>query len=262
MNKMRSKMKRGRILSPIEKYKALFLLMFARELIRNSGEDVFRVERLAKSKKIKSDELEKQIKKRESPRKKKPKKGFDNIRDIVKREMSAEEKSQKKPSEKNNLNQLMKDTEKGFTAPKNVPLAPPKKPPQVSGRPPVLRIPQQRLPPRLQYLRPTPTEREIDLGNKINPFVRDPTIREIECLGPNEEINVYGQMGRQSTDIALSKEEIERIVDKFSKESRIPTFDGVYKVVVGKLIFSAMISAQQGSRFVISKIPPQPRQGR
>ncbi len=98
------------------------------------------------------------------------------------------------------------------------------------------------------------------MGNKINPLIRDPAVKEIECLGPNEEIYVYGLMGRQSTDIYLSKDEIDRIAEKFSRESKIPTFDGPYKVVVGKLIFSAMLSAQQGSRFVISKIPPQPHE--
>ena len=46
----------------------------------------------------------------------------------------------------------------------------------------MLRIPEIRLPPRLQYLRPRPTELEIDLA-KLNPLVKDQAVKIIECNG-------------------------------------------------------------------------------
>jgi len=114
-------------------------------------------------------------------------------------------------------------------------------------------IPQSRLPPRFQYLKPTPTKLEIDLG-KLNSLIKDPLVKNIECLGPNQKIIVSGMMGRRKTDIALSRDEIEQIIKKFSETAKIPVHEGVFKVVVGKLVFSAVISNIIGSKFIIRKM--------
>jgi len=123
-------------------------------------------------------------------------------------------------------------------------------------KPRVLRIPEPRLPMRLQYLKPTPHPVEIDLG-KLNPFIMDPIVRRIECNGPGERVAVMVPMPKY-TDIILSKEEIDEIIKAFEQKSKIPASEGIYRVVVGKFIFSAIISDVIGSKFSINKIAYAP----
>ena len=58
----------------------------------------------------------------------------------------------------------------------------------------------------------------------------------------------------QNTNIILNKEEIEDIIKIFVQKSKIPAGEGIYTVVVGKLIFSAIISDVIGSKFSIKKM--------
>jgi hypothetical protein len=125
-------------------------------------------------------------------------------------------------------------------------------------------IPDSRFPPHIQYVKPTPINKEIDLG-KLNAFVNDSRVMVIECYGPEENLTVKGGMGVKKTGIVLTKEEIDDIIQRFSKESKIPVQEGIFKVVVGKLILTAIISETVGSKFVIKKVVPeqtnQPNQG-
>lgn len=116
-----------------------------------------------------------------------------------------------------------------------------------------LRIPEPKLPPHLQYLKPVPREIKIDL-EKLNPLIKDPAVKIIECNGPDEHIVVRGTMGTKPTNIVLNKEEIESVIKKFSEISKIPAHEGIYKVVVGRLILSAIISEIIGSKFIIKKM--------
>lgn len=116
-----------------------------------------------------------------------------------------------------------------------------------------LRIPEQRLPPTLSYLRPIPTNKEIDLGN-LNVLVRDPLVKVIECNGSGSNIVVMGIMGRKNTPIKLTKEDIDRVISAFSKASRIPINQGLFKAAVGRLVMSAVVSEEVGTRFIIRKI--------
>ena len=118
---------------------------------------------------------------------------------------------------------------------------------------PSLIIPEPKLPSHLEYLRPIPDQSvEIDLS-KINPLIKDSAVRVIEG-NPNERVIVNGSMGTRPTNIVLNKEDIDRIINKFSETAKIPVNEGIYKVVVGNLILSAVISEVVGSRFVIRKI--------
>lgn len=120
-----------------------------------------------------------------------------------------------------------------------------------------LKIPESRLPETVQYLKPIPTSRMIDLG-KLHPLIRDSLVKVIECNGPDEKIIVMGTMGRKSTKIILTKEEINDTINKFSEAAKIPVHEGVFKVVFGRLIFSAMISEVVSSKFLIRKMVPGP----
>jgi hypothetical protein len=96
-------------------------------------------------------------------------------------------------------------------------------------------IPEQKLPSHLEYLKPIPVPGiEIDLG-KLNPLIKDQAVRIIEG-NPDEPVIVTGTMGTKPTNIILNKEDIDRIISKFSQLSKIPTEEGIYRVAVGNLI--------------------------
>ncbi len=116
-----------------------------------------------------------------------------------------------------------------------------------------LTIPETRLPPHFDYLKPVPTEHKINLG-KLNPLLNDQFVKIIECNGADKNIVVKGNMGEKQTAIVLNKEEIDDLIDFFSKETKIPVQEGVYKVVLGNLIFLAIISKVVGSKFIIKKM--------
>lgn len=117
----------------------------------------------------------------------------------------------------------------------------------------LLRIPEPRLPMRLQYLKPTPTKEEIDIG-KLNPLVKDPAVKIIECHGHDEPIIVRGQMGTKPTSIVLKKDEIEEIIQKFSETAKIPIQEGVSRIAVGNLVLSSINSKIISSKFIINKM--------
>lgn len=118
---------------------------------------------------------------------------------------------------------------------------------------PALSIPEPKLPSHLEYLKPVPTNiPEIDLF-KLNPLIKDRGVRIIE-VNPDEKVIVMGTMGTRPTDIILNKEDINRVINKFSELSKIPIEEGIYRVVVGNLILSAIISDVVGSKFIIKKM--------
>ena len=118
--------------------------------------------------------------------------------------------------------------------------------------PRALVIPRPKLPEHLRYLQPTSTKVQIDLG-KLNPLIKDKSVKAIECRGPNEKIIAH-TTSPKPTSIFLTKEEIEKIIQTFSEKSKIPTTTGHYKVVFGDLNLSAVISDTLGSKFIIKKI--------
>lgn len=128
-------------------------------------------------------------------------------------------------------------------------------PPMPQRRP--LPIPQAHsLPAHLQYLKPTMEQikpKEIDLG-KLNPLIEDRNVKSIEIEGSDQPVYVSGMMGRKPTAEKLSEDEIKEIINKFSKESKVPATDGVFKVLVGHLQLTAIVSDSIGTRFVIKKI--------
>jgi hypothetical protein len=122
---------------------------------------------------------------------------------------------------------------------------------------PKLIIPDQKLPPKFQYLKPSPTKREIDLG-KLNPLINNPATYSIECNGPDIPLKTRNRMGQeQTTNITLTKQEIKQIINKFQEITKIPALEGIYKVVAGDLIILAIISEIIGSKFIIKKMLPQ-----
>ena len=208
--------------------KRFILLEFTKELIRNSGEGEIEILKLENILKKQSEEKEIEITENEWTK-------------IV--EKTKEPKEELRRSSKSGLSEFSKRFQRA------IPFATSEKRSNL----PVLRIPRPKLPPRFQYLKPIPTNVEIDLG-KLNPLAKDPLVKNIECNGPNQNIIVEGTMGRKKTQIILNRREIDEMIYKFSKTAKIPIYEGVFRVVVGKFIFSAIISEVIGSKFIIRKI--------
>jgi len=113
------------------------------------------------------------------------------------------------------------------------------------------------LPPHLEYLKPIPTAGvDIDLF-KLNPLIKDVGVRLIEA-NPDERVIVSGTMGTKPTNIVLSEEDIDRIIDKFAQVTKIPAEEGIYRVAAGNLVLSAVISDITSSRFIIKKMITNP----
>lgn len=122
-------------------------------------------------------------------------------------------------------------------------------------------IPEIRLPPRFQYLKPTPTKQNIGTGiQQFDQMIQNPSITIIECYGPNIPLKIRTRTGGiKNTNTQLTKKEIDTIIQIFSEKTKIPIQEGIYNVTAGGLILSAVISDVTGTRFIIKKIIPQKR---
>ncbi len=96
---------------------------------------------------------------------------------------------------------------------------------------------------------------DIDLG-KLNFILSDREIVSAECAGPNKPITIRKAGKTFTTKVSLSKEEIQKLINKFSEKARIPVLGGIFKASVGNLILSAVISEFVGTRFIINKETP------
>lgn len=212
----------------VKEFRKFFLLQFTKELLINSGgSEVFKLKNVLKEEAKEEKQKVKEEKK--------------VIKQIIAKKQEPLFVLEKRPP-------MEKDLFKNFS-----------KPPLKRG-PRVLRIPEARLPAKFQYLIPTPTQKEIELG-RLNSLIRDPAVRIIECGGPDTNLFVRGAMGGKSTNIILNKEEIKDIIEKFSMASKIPVSEGVFRVVLGRLILSAIVSEVIGSKFIIRKMLYHPMPG-
>ena len=215
------------VLNAIQEKRIFFLLDFTYELIKNSDvRNISRLKEIVESRiygKITSGERE-------------------EIKKIVKEKISEEKKVTDRLLPSVKLTREMEDF---------MPMRRPRF--NISPAEAVIRIPESRLPPEFAYLRPVVQQTDIDLG-KLNSLIKDPGVKSIECGGPNKRLVVSGTMGMKPANIILTEEEIEEVIDKFSRVSKIPAHSGVFRVVVGSLILSAVISDVVGTRFMIKKI--------
>jgi hypothetical protein len=217
-----------------KEYRELFLLKFTEQLILHSKNiEIFKLEELLRQR--------------------------EKIKDVDEIKEEVREKLHPKVSEKNvsiSEDPFFKKEEKRILRPKFIR----KETPSPSPRK-ILRLPKPtQLPPQFSYLQPIPTDKSIELG-KLNILIQDRNVQSIECEGDDTKIFVIGTMGKKPTSIVLSKEEINAVIDKFSQESKIPKTIGIFKVVVGKLMLTAMISESVGTRFIIKKIEEKPAMG-
>jgi len=229
-------------------FRKVFILEFTKELIKNTE-------------KYKKLTIKKEVKKvlKEEPQIKEGKKKLpqkEELRKIVHEKIKEKNKriSQLKKEEtpfEGSIENIKKEFKKESR--------PVKTPAAKSSRsfPGPLRITEPLLPETVRYIKPVPIHKEIDLG-KLNPLIKDPFVNIVECFGPGQKIIVSGRMGRKKTPITLTKEEIDKVVKKFSESSKIPVHEGILNIAFGRLHLLSIISEVTSPRFLIRKMPNIP----
>lgn len=243
----------------VELKRKLVLLRITQELIRNSGEkEIFQLRKILKQdlmQKINKEPAQEKIEISPAP--------IISLQYPPKQEIIfSEEEKEIKPFEQKQTTQPLvhsKTKEISELKPKINPALNSTKYLSPQFALPQIKIPETRLPTNFEYLKPSPTEEEIDL-KKLNILIKDPLVKMIECTGAQQGIIVSGGMGRKPTNIKLSNQEIKEILEAFSSAAKIPLSKGVFKIAFGKLILSAIVSDVVDSKFIIKKMEtPMPQ---
>lgn len=123
----------------------------------------------------------------------------------------------------------------------------------------LLPIQPQRQIPQLQpqkfQFQPTYQQEQIELG-KLNPLTADNEITKIECQGAGMPILVTKASKINQTNIILTQQDIDNIIQEFSEKAKIPLISGVFRAAAGNLAISAIISEFTGSKFIIFRKTP------
>jgi len=230
----------GKLSEKDEAYKIFILMQFTKELLKHSASyDVSTLERILKEKK------EVEIKKRDLEKEKNELKLYQ----LIQRQRVVEETIPLFPKQK-------KHKKKTIVMRAPLPKLPQLKIPRATPHQlPLseLNIPYNQLPPELQHITPVPSKESLELG-KLTPYLNDPSISTIECRGPN--INITVKRGREirKTDLVLNQEEIDEVIQAFSRAVKIPIHEGIFRVAIGRVIMTSQVSGETGTKFVITKM--------
>ena len=91
---------------------------------------------------------------------------------------------------------------------------------------------------------------------KLDMFLNDINLTEIECPGPGKLILVKSFNRVSLTKLFLTQQEIHESIEKFSKAAKIPILGGLFKAAVGNFVMTAVVSEVVGTRFIIKKVTP------
>jgi hypothetical protein len=92
-----------------------------------------------------------------------------------------------------------------------------------------------------------------EIINEIKKIFNDPKVIMIECAGRDKFLTIRTATRVMLTRIKLTEEEIKSVINKFSKETKIPIINGLLNAIKENLSMSAIISDIAGSRFLIKK---------
>ncbi len=112
----------------------------------------------------------------------------------------------------------------------------------------LLQVPQ---PPK-QKVPPT----QISGLNSVTQFLNNPSIIGVESPGPGKPLLINRSGRIEPTNLMMTKESVDEIMQEISKQTRIPLISGVFKAVMGNYIITAIISDFVGTRFAIQKRMP------
>ncbi len=90
----------------------------------------------------------------------------------------------------------------------------------------------------------------------LGSFLVDPSVYSVECTGPGKPILVNKGGIIQTSQIILTQEAINNVIQEVSDKTRIPIVSGAFKAAFENFIITAIISEFVGTRFIIQKIVP------
>ena len=93
--------------------------------------------------------------------------------------------------------------------------------------------------------------------DRLMPIMNDRQVTSIECPGANKNIVVRKGMMKQNAPIIFSEDDISKIMDEISNKTKIPVIEGLFKVMINNLLFTALVSEFAGTRFKMEKIHQQ-----
>lgn len=99
-------------------------------------------------------------------------------------------------------------------------------------------------------------DKGLYLGS-IEKLINDHNVASIECPGPDKFISVHVRGRTRLTRIQMHKEDINEVLESFSREAHIPRIGGIFKAIVNNLVLTAIDTDVVGPRFIITKIHPQ-----
>ncbi|RMD67757.1 hypothetical protein D6817_00595 [Candidatus Pacearchaeota archaeon] len=107
--------------------------------------------------------------------------------------------------------------------------------------------------PPAQAKSPQQIEAEAQEFGRLKPLLLDPSVISVECPGAGKPIIVNRAGQLQTTQLTLTKEEINTILDNISKKTKIPIIPGLFKAAFGDYIVTAVISEVADTRFLVQK---------
>ena len=222
-------------------YSLVFLRKFAQELIKNSA-PLYVHESLEKKEKS-LEFLEKEITSKVKEDFVLSKKSIPVTKKNVQKEIKQLSKMDLTGMQKSILNNNQTLTPTSFTSPRNK---------ETESKAPFMEVSQ----PKEE--RAYPTE-GLYVGDLMK-LIKDPNVASLECPGPDKFVSVRVQGQTKTTRTQIPKEDINAILESFSRESRIPRIGGIFKAIVNNLVLTAIDTDVAGPRFIITKIHPQKSQ--
>jgi hypothetical protein len=89
-------------------------------------------------------------------------------------------------------------------------------------------------------------------------LLTDPSVQSVECPGFGRQILLNKSGNMQVSNVSLTKEEIENIMQVISKRTKVPITPGLFKAAFDNFLITAVISEYAGTRFVIQKVYAPP----
>ncbi len=87
----------------------------------------------------------------------------------------------------------------------------------------------------------------------LRPLLNDPHVQAIECRGPGKQLLIHTGGRIKPTTTTLNNQQINQLVDEFSKNTRIPIVGGMLKAAFENVMVTAIVSQYSGSRFILQK---------
>jgi len=100
---------------------------------------------------------------------------------------------------------------------------------------------------------PSDITRAGDGYELILPFIEDPAVSRIQCIGPNKPIQIIKAGQKHSTKVALTQEQIHDVLQEIAEMAHIPLIEGPVKIALESYSLDGVNARITESKFIIQK---------